>query len=322
MNILPLILRQKVRASSLQIQCCISIKHAISYLQVPSVTQVQKDHNSLQVSPKNHSKKNPKKIMRNKQPSVSISPLFLSTFLAFLFINESQARFSQPYDCSSSCGDIKNINYPFRLSSQPLNCGDPDYTLSCKNNKTILESESGKYYVKTINYEQQIIRIVDVNLANGNCSLPTQTAYSWDFIGVGYWGVANLMNTEIAFVKCTRNISDAFYFKVHCMSQNNSITYAVYNNGDMNLPQLSCEPPLAVTFAVDEHDTGKPSSYEDIQRILQAGFDLGWSVECRDCVKSGRVCDFNRDPKPSYKCHKPCKKAIIHLFHYGLMVLI
>ncbi|PQQ00441.1 rust resistance kinase Lr10-like isoform X1 [Prunus yedoensis var. nudiflora] len=64
----------------------------------------------------------------------------------------------------SSCGSIRNISYPFRLNGDPTNCGVSFYTLSCENNLTILNLYSGKYTVRSINYDNNTIRAVDPGL--------------------------------------------------------------------------------------------------------------------------------------------------------------
>ncbi|KAM2210279.1 hypothetical protein ACFX1S_020895 [Malus domestica] len=96
------------------------------------------------------------------------SSLLYSLLILLLFV-QIQA---QP-NCSSSCGEIKNISYPFRLKGDPSGCGDSDYELSCVDNKAILEIFPGRYYVHNISYHDQTIRLVDVNFANGSCGLPS-----------------------------------------------------------------------------------------------------------------------------------------------------
>ncbi|KAL5830497.1 hypothetical protein ACOSQ3_019965 [Xanthoceras sorbifolium] len=48
------------------------------------------------------------------------------------------------------------------------------------------------------------------------------------------------------------------------------------------------------------------SSYATIQPLLELGFDLGWSVECRDCIAAGASdCLPTSDQKPyNYNCSK------------------
>ena len=57
------------------------------------------------------------------------------------------------HTCSaSSCGNIHNISFPFRLKTDPENCGDFSLELSCENNRTVLYISRGKYYVQEISY--------------------------------------------------------------------------------------------------------------------------------------------------------------------------
>ncbi|KAK2399300.1 rust resistance kinase Lr10 [Trifolium repens] len=94
---------------------------------------------------------------------------------------------------SSSCGKISNIKYPFRLKNDPTTCGDPRYELSCENNKTMLTLSSGKYYVKSINYNNYTIRLVDPGIQESDCSsipryfLTTSnftSSYDYDYFAV------------------------------------------------------------------------------------------------------------------------------------------
>ncbi|ONI21765.1 hypothetical protein PRUPE_2G087500 [Prunus persica] len=64
-------------------------------------------------------------------------------------------------NCTSSCGNIHNISYPFRLKHYPKHCGNVMYTLSCENNITLVVDlpPSGKYYVQAINSHNQTIRL-------------------------------------------------------------------------------------------------------------------------------------------------------------------
>ncbi|KAK7847851.1 hypothetical protein CFP56_006117 [Quercus suber] len=44
---------------------------------------------------------------------------------------------------SCSCGSIPNISFPFRLSTDPENCGDSRYELLCENNHHCAPSSCG-----------------------------------------------------------------------------------------------------------------------------------------------------------------------------------
>ncbi|KAG6412603.1 hypothetical protein SASPL_125286 [Salvia splendens] len=80
----------------------------------------------------------------------------------------------------SSCGIFANISYPFRLTGDPKNCGDPRFELSCENNVTSISLHSHKYYVKAINYDNSIMRLVDASINNDDiCSFPTFSTYAY-----------------------------------------------------------------------------------------------------------------------------------------------
>jgi len=73
----------------------------------------------------------------------------------------------------SSCGNIRNISYPFRLDTDPQSCGNNNYTLICENNiSTVLYLYSGKYYVQAIDYGNFTIRVVDAGVQDNCCSIP------------------------------------------------------------------------------------------------------------------------------------------------------
>ncbi|KAM3729811.1 hypothetical protein ACB098_12G038800 [Castanea mollissima] len=88
------------------------------------------------------------------------------------------------HTCSaSSCGNIHNISFPFRLKTDPENCGDFSYNLSCENNRTVLYISRGKYYVQEISYNNYTIRIVDSGIHKDNYfsfSTPTHSSSRYD----------------------------------------------------------------------------------------------------------------------------------------------
>ena len=73
-----------------------------------------------------------------------------------------------------SCGDIRNISYPFRLQGAPPSCGYPEYELICENNRTLTINlqggkYNGKFLVTQINYHDYTIVVVDPGLKKGKC---------------------------------------------------------------------------------------------------------------------------------------------------------
>lgn len=210
---------------------------------------------------------------RNMRRQISTG---LFSLLIFLFTSEEvQGRYIVGGCYTSSCGDIKSIKYPFRLKTDPVGCGDPEYELSCENNKTILEFLSGKYYVNQISYDEHIIRVVDVNLANGSCSLPYKSLSLGDLMGDSRYTM--VFSTFTSFVNCSSEISNQAYRRVPCLSGNESGVYVIYDNyiiSDLRGPCsfISRVPTIsqAVLFP----------SYQSILKLMQSGFDLQWPAGC------------------------------------------
>ncbi|XP_057950422.1 rust resistance kinase Lr10-like isoform X2 [Malania oleifera] len=126
---------------------------------------------------------------------ISMMNNILTVFLLLGFqpgISEIISSRCQP----SSCGNIPNISYPFRLEGDPPHCGDPFYELTCDrlHNRTLLhlrtrfsEFNVGEFYVQEINYSSYSIRVVDpgVLIPTTNTSInttPTSNCSSSSFI--------------------------------------------------------------------------------------------------------------------------------------------
>ncbi|RVW72301.1 hypothetical protein CK203_057542 [Vitis vinifera] len=78
------------------------------------------------------------------------------------FLSVCVAKHHKYQICSpSSCGDMRNISYPFRLQDDPRSCGYPEYELICENNRTMINLHGGTYLVTQINYQNYTIRVVD-----------------------------------------------------------------------------------------------------------------------------------------------------------------
>lgn len=198
------------------------------------------------------------------QASSLISIVLLSMLIFLLSSELVEARILQQI-CSSSCGDNHNISYPFRLKGDPTGCGDPDYELSCENNKTILEFYSGKYYVKQISYDKYTIRVVDVNFANNkSCSLPYGSVTVDEVMSdTRYRGLVS--HSYTSFVNCSRTINDIGYRLVPCLSGNLSNVYAIYGS-NMSDFQDSC---TFISMALAAYEDVKYPSYETILKMLR-----------------------------------------------------
>ena len=141
--------------------------------------------------------------------------------------------------CSpSSCGDIQNISYPFRLEGDPPSCGYPEYELICENNRTLtINLQGGKYYgkflVTQINYHDYTIVVVDPGLKKAKCwiSSPlhsiaayysTHHWYRFPYTLPYFWGADQSYNSpsqqtlfyKIVLMKCEEAVSQDDYIPI------------------------------------------------------------------------------------------------------------
>jgi ribosomal protein S27E len=208
----------------------------------------------------------------------------------------------------SSCGSIPiNISYPFRLTSDPKNCGDQRYNLSCENNQTlVLHLYDGRYYVQQINYNDNIIRVVDpgigLNANEYNFSIPR---YSLDYnnfsLGDPYQRTGSLSSGNpykvpaiaVYFVKCEKRVNSQYHLNISsCIkdevySNSKSYTYALFENygAAVELGDLCQVEQISLTSYSERYTDGSRNiSCMDFHNDLLRGFELSWyQVHCENC---------------------------------------
>ncbi|KAL5570553.1 hypothetical protein UlMin_027128 [Ulmus minor] len=135
--------------------------------------------------------------MEKSRTSLSLEFISFLLLLLVIIIQSSEAK-ANPECSPSSCGNIKNISYPFRLTSDPKNCGDFRYNLSCENNSTVLYFNLQKFNVQAINYNNYTIRVSDPNIFKNNCSSIPQNLMTRSFYSFYYKdGYINLVSETI-----------------------------------------------------------------------------------------------------------------------------
>ncbi|XP_060671085.1 uncharacterized protein LOC132800802 [Ziziphus jujuba] len=151
---------------------------------------------------------------------------FILLVLMVFHLQTSYAKHHDHHLCpASSCGNIPNISYPFRLQTDPPNCGKKRYELSCENNNrsTVLNLYSGKYHVRAINYDNYTIRLADVNIDKANCftvplyslaayNFTDESPYSGSFLNDNGKTLDNISLSEvIIFIKCENPVESPLY---------------------------------------------------------------------------------------------------------------
>ncbi|CAB4265108.1 unnamed protein product [Prunus armeniaca] len=156
-------------------------------------------------------------------------------------------------------------SFSFRLKGDPVGCGYPAYELSCVNNKTILEYDPGTYYVKNISYNELSIHLIDTNFANGSCSLPSGSIDSVD------------------------ELTEDFPYRPL-----GHLSYITINGEGHLLAHLEQEKSSSlISIAPADSVDVKFPSYEDVMKVLQAGFNLGWLAELPYCPTYDASCRVN-----------------------------
>lgn len=228
---------------------------------------------------------------------------------------------------SSSCGNIQNITYPFRLQTDPENCGDPNYELSCENNQTILNLYNGKYFAESINYKNSTIRIIDSGLNKENCSsIPLYTLTNENFTTEKPYSLLDTNNLEtIAFIRCAASINSPLYMDTSSCNKGliNSSNYAVF--GELKISELedSCSIQVMVVMTSNLNNGGKKFSYVNIHQQLVYGLELSWhEIFCKECQGRG-YCKLNKNNEViGCSRSRPCSHDYIPSFKCALKELI
>jgi len=241
-------------------------------------------------------------------------PSFLQVFMVLVLVLyyhhqtcDAENTKNKTYCPPSSCGKITNIQHPFRLKNDPATCGDPRYELSCENNIAMLSLFSGKYYVKSIDYKNYTIRLVDPGIQEDDCSsIPLYfltksnftSSYNYSYHGdpyevggsgpVIYVNCSNPAKNDIIYVDTSPCVKS--HSKGHVYAIAGDIYTASLNVGCRvkHVTMSSLVSTLIPMFQFQNYYR-KNLSYSEIHGMLSYGFDLSWTK--RVCEDS---CDINQ----------------------------
>ncbi|KAJ8554320.1 hypothetical protein K7X08_024998 [Anisodus acutangulus] len=243
-----------------------------------------------------------------------VRKLLIAT-LVLLVICTTISKAQNITQCSSSCGDIHNINFPFRLKADPGNCGDSRFQLDCQNNRTVISLNSRKYNVLEINYDKFLIRAIDPGLEHQsrNCtSFPnyfTTTYPSSSTFGEIYPNIPVIYVNCLATVNSSRYVDTTFCGSQNKTSSSNSSQSQSYVaiGQDMSISDLAenCRVEM-VGWASARGLSGDNTSLSSIEGALSYGFELSWkrTFLCRECdAREDNTCFAEGD---GYSCRHRC----------------
>ena len=234
------------------------------------------------------------------------------------FLSVCVAKHHKYQICSpSSCGDMRNISYPFRLQDDPPSCGYPEYELICENNRTMINLHggkyNGKYLVTQINYHNYTIRVVDPGRKKDNCwiSSPLNSIgaylpyYESPYHLPSEWSAAYFPPSEsmfytIVLMNCEQSIRDDNYIHIiPCNtrgSSSSSPTYAYAVVGDyVSVGDIPYSCTIGTSIIIQPlKSLPEPSnlSMSDLQNYMLLGLQLSFlPLFCdRQCEMKGQYC--------------------------------
>ena len=220
-------------------------------------------------------------------------PLLGLLVLLFVLFHEACIAKGQSQNCSSSsCGNLLNISYPFRLKGAPHQCGCGGLELDCENNRTSLLVDSVKFYVQEIDYVNQTIRLMDASLHKNTCSIPHLIPNIYDsysnIFSSSYYFYPSFFDYYDSYpnimylLNCSLQLNSPLYVDVsHCIGDSYSAQthffYAYFGNlKAFDLPEL-CSIEGSVPTRI-RNATGL--SVLEIQQELLQGYEFHWINGC------------------------------------------
>ncbi|KAK3404821.1 hypothetical protein EUGRSUZ_K01116 [Eucalyptus grandis] len=190
-----------------------------------------------------------------------------------------------PLCASSSCGEVNNISYPFRLKDDPKGCGDSRFELACEDNRMVLSLFGGRYHVKSIypdsnegSIDYGNIKVVDVGLRKGDCSsLPLYQLTSYNFsVGYGAWYRPPYVPPTVTIVSCSKQVRSHLYISTEsCIVTEGYHSYAIIDADPLDIEDF-CTITRSIFAAAYLWDPRK-FSYNDIHNAMADGFNLSYS---------------------------------------------
>ncbi|XP_011015080.1 PREDICTED: probable L-type lectin-domain containing receptor kinase V.3 isoform X2 [Populus euphratica] len=215
----------------------------------------------------------------------------------------SATRNTGNYCPPSSCGNIHNISYPFRLNTDHKNCGNKYFELACENNsRPTLYLNMEKYYVQAINYSDFTIRLVSAAVQKDDCfSLPhqslTQEGLRSEY-GIYYYKINWTDSSVLTFLCCENQMLNPPDYIMDASSCKNGSGTAYSSSSSSSISSPSCVDMEGHSYVmVDGQINDVPDlcrinliysvpknmrnmTYTDVHDILVYGFELSWFSFC------------------------------------------
>ncbi|GMY07490.1 rust resistance kinase Lr10-like isoform X1 [Fagus crenata] len=247
---------------------------------------------------------------------LSFSTAVLTVLIALVLAHETCSTKLNHQDCPpSSCGNIPNISFPFRLKSDPERCRDLRYNLSCENNLTVLYLFGRRYYVQEISYNNYTIRVVDSGILKDNyLSTPTYSLNRYNFSSLYPQYTAYQLKFErhfqnlelsrsVVWMSCEKPVNSPFYLDT---STCNSSIFNSHSKGKRyryvkvgrrtNATDVedSCKVEQMFLTSWPGNEDPNNVSCKDVHNELVYGFELSWlQGNCESYCGRNSYCYLN-----------------------------
>lgn len=242
---------------------------------------------------------------------VSACYTILVPLLVFLQVSPKCEAKRLPVCAPTSCGSLRNISYPFRLNTDPKNCGDRLYELVCENNTPILNLSGGMLHLNAIDYQNHTIRVTYAGVGKNNCSfLQVHSGAP----GSGFHPFQLRSGFDITLVRCERAVFSPLYVETApCTNGSSSsqmhYSYAIVPNlskywdsiSDLK-DSCSIDRRFVITFLQDKVDGLRAiTSFSEIHNALVYGLELFWDLKfCQFCPSR---CNIDEGAHEFLGCH-------------------
>ncbi|XP_058088943.1 uncharacterized protein LOC131235676 [Magnolia sinica] len=271
------------------------LAHSLSYVYQRSTTAISIE--SLQS-------------LRMQSHHLLSSILSFSFFLLVFHVPTSSSQADNPNDICAPfnfrCGEIDHtIKYPFWVDGRSRQCAFPGYNFTCQDNSLMIQMPSETYIVKNIDYQNNILTIVDTDFVNQTCPISTNTTIEY-----GYFNPTDQVRNLTLYYNCITSIEPSGFRRLPCFAEPNKFAYfTVQTEFDMLDTFADCAMSV---ISIHETNVGRleddPRVFRD---VLQDGFNVSWivgNIWCKQCVSSGGRCGFMEGLFAEPTCY--CKDGV------------
>ncbi|XP_009601565.2 LEAF RUST 10 DISEASE-RESISTANCEUS RECEPTOR-LIKE PROTEIN KINASE-like 1.2 isoform X2 [Nicotiana tomentosiformis] len=226
-------------------------------------------------------------------------PLLHSIITFIFFLITSSLSYGQENKqhtiCNStySCGNIRNIGFPFWGGDRPQECGFPQFELECEaNHNPVMKIDNHDFRVLDINGEKQTMRIARNDLEEDICP----DRFGNTTLNDALFRYVPDLQPFVLFYDCPFDIpSEWKKFSFSCNINGNS-SLGFYPDESFSSfwgPRYPrCEHKVMVPVVMKAFEQFKNEGSTKILELLKQGFDVVYnkSTECIVCEKSGGLC--------------------------------